>query len=468
MITIYQAGTNAVRQIVNPLANSQQEQGVMGKDIVTINCSLPFAVNFGIGDYATVFDSLYKINVPPVLQKISGRNYQYTITLEGRIGDLGKTQFLFLDADNNFTESEFPLRARLIDFADFLLANIKRRYPDDPEYPIKNWQISGVQDTDFKDLTFSRNNCLDALNYAIKEFDTEYSLDGTKIYLYKRQPASGVLLRYGAGLYGLTRQPLDNGNIVNLLYAYGSDKNIGSDYRGGAKRLRMASGLFIQRPLADNEEVFEDTVIFEDIYPHRTGTVTAVTLPYTAPFTFVDSTIDFDVNAYLMPDGSAAVVTFNTGLLAGLNFPIHSYDATTKTFTINPDTDETTVTAPSETLTPVVGDQYVITNILQPIAYINKAEADLLTSAQNYLTANYKPKYTYDITCDPIYFSRNGVSLKLGQSISLQDSNLAIDLFTRITGMTRNLRVPSGYTLTLSDYITQPLVTKIITLLKSA
>ncbi|MEO6522256.1 MAG: phage tail protein, partial [Mucilaginibacter sp.] len=232
MITIYQAGTNAVRQIVNPLANSQQEQGVMGKDIVTINCSLPFAVNFGIGDYATVFDSLYKINVPPVLQKISGRNYQYTITLEGRIGDLGKTQFLFLDADNNFTESEFPLRARLIDFADFLLANIKRRYPDDPEYPIKNWQISGVQDTDFKDLTFSRNNCLDALNYAIKEFDTEYSLDGTKIYLYKRQPASGVLLRYGAGLYGLTRQPLDNGNIVNLLYAYGSDKNIGSDYRG--------------------------------------------------------------------------------------------------------------------------------------------------------------------------------------------------------------------------------------------
>jgi hypothetical protein len=65
--------------------------------------------------------------------------------------------------------------------------------------------------------------------------------------------------------------------------------------------------------------VIEQTITFDDIYPHRTGVVTGVDA--LNPFIFDDTLIDFDVNSYLLP-GTSAKVVFNTGQLAGYSFEI--------------------------------------------------------------------------------------------------------------------------------------------------
>lgn len=454
MVTIYQAGTQTTRAVVDPDTSSQQEQEVMGKDIVTLSFTMPVAENFQIGDYAIIFGAKYTLNTAPSLQKTATRDYAYKLTLEGKVQDMGRVGFMFLDANNQFTDSDFSMMGKLADFGNLLVLNMQRVFPND------GWVLGGMIDTDYQSLPFSNVSCLAAMNDIVKAFDSEWYVDGTKIYLYKRQPTSGVTLGYNSGVYSITRSNQDNSNVITRLYAYGSDKNLGSNYRNGAKRLRMANGLFIDKNIT-KYGLFEAATVFDTIYPQRTGNISAVS----TPFVFTDAAIDFNVNQYLLP-GTTAQITFNTGLLAGYTFDIASYNDATKTFTINQNTSDPTTVLPTTTLLPAVGDTYVLINILMPTKYVDAAEAALLAQAQQYLNDNCEPKYKYEVVCDPVYFKRNNIGIKLGQTVGLIDQNLAININIRVFGLTRNIRLPYLYTLTLSDFIAIPLLTKIINLIK--
>lgn len=460
MVDIYQYNTNAIRATLDPDENSEQQGAIMGADQVVLNVSVGRAIPFKIGDYATIFGALYKMNTLPTVTKVWQRKYQYTITLEGLMYDLGKVQYLFLNANNHFTEAKFTFRGRPRELCDLIIYNLKRVFPDAP------WKLGFVIDAEPLSIDFSAQNCLEALSTIANAFTTEYLFEGYTINLYKKQLNSGLVLEYGQNntLYGLTRQNADNSNIITRLYAYGSNKNIGSNYRFGAQYLRMADGLFIEKT-NDPSWIVEDTVYFDgtdgrvEVYPHRTGVVSAVA----SPFIFTDADIDFDVNGYLLPDGTSAKITFNTGLLSGLVFEMHNYDATTKTFTINPNTNETTIAAPSEDYKPVVGDEYVITDITQPLSYINKAESELKAEAQRYLNENSSPKLTYSVVCNPIFFKQNNITIFLGQTVGIIDADLDINRQIRIVGFTRNLRNPNLFTMTLSDTVkVQSTIVKLI------
>jgi hypothetical protein len=454
MITIYQAGTTAVRAVIDPDSSSQQEQEIMGKDIVMLSFSYKLAINFQIGDYCNVFDNKYILNTAPQLQKIADRNYVYKLTMEGKVQDLGRVNFLFLDAHNNFTDADFSMRGTIIDFGNILVANIKRIFPND------GWVFGGAFLSDYQTLTFSNVNCLSAMNTIVAAFNTEWYLDGTKLYLQKRQPVSPIVLQYGAGLFGMTRDNQDNGNVITRLYAYGSDKNIGSNYRNGSKRLRMAKSLYIEKNVA-KYGIFEGSQTFDTIYPQRTGVLSAIT----SLLVFTDSSINFDINAYLIP-GTTAKITFNTGMLAGYTFEIANFNYSTKTFTINQNTQEQTIVLPNTGFAPAIGDTYVLVDIMMPTSYVDAAEAALLTAAQSFISDNCEPKYKYTIVCDSNYLKRNKISFKLGMVVSLYDLNLAINVSIRIFGFTRNIRNPYGYTLILSDYLSVPIITKIINFIK--
>src|SRR6202012_1747074 len=106
-------------------------------------------------------------------------------------------------------------------------------------------------------------------------------------------------LEYGKGqaLYSVSRQNTNQPgsiSIITRLYAYGSNRNIDINYRGGVKYLRMAANTYIEKNVAQLG-LFASIVYFDgqsltpEIYPHRVGTVTAVT----ADFTFADADIDF-------------------------------------------------------------------------------------------------------------------------------------------------------------------------------
>jgi len=325
-----------------------------------------------------------------------------------------------------------------------------------------------VDDGDYTNIDFDSQNCMQVLSTLASTFNTEYIFEGHKISLTVKQPSSGVTLQYGKGmaLQGIERTNTDTTGTVNIitrLYAYGSNKNIGSNYRSGAKYLRMAAGLYVEKNVA-LYGVFEKIVYFDgqtltpEIYPHRIGEVSAVT----DDFTFTDDSMDFDVNLYLIP-GVTAQITFNTGQLGGYTFDINSYTAATKTFVINVNNTDQTHIVPSDLFKPAIGDTYVIINITMPLSYINDAEAQLLLAAQQYIKTNGNPKVTFPIHCNPLYFKNNNIQSQLGYTYRLVEPAMNIDRQIRVIYYTRNLRKPYIYQPDLADQvIPQPALIKLL------
>lgn len=194
--------------------------------------------------------------------------------------------------------------------------------------------------------------------------------------------------------------------------------------------------------------VIERTLILDDIYPHRTGIVTATNA--IDPFSFTDDSIDFDINNQLLP-GTSAKVTFNTGQLAGWTFEIRAYDNAGKTVTLLKNKDEKAIDVPSFVLHPEIGDEYVFTDIVMPQAYIDAAESMLLVKAQEYLNSNSVPNFNYTVTCDAAYFRRKNITLSYGDVIWITDTELNLDMALRIISVTRALTDEYNYQIELSN-----------------
>lgn len=456
-VTIYRYGTIVARATVDPDQNSQQAVSLMDADTLSLSFTVPQPINFAIGDYCYFSDKLYQINVLPKRAKTAARNFSYELVMEAEWYDLGRVQFLFLDSNNQFTESVFSFRGTPRDYGDLIVKNMLR------VFPTAGWKLGSVIEGDFITTDFSAQNCLEALKTVATAFQTEYLIDGKTINIYQRQTASGIVLKYGKdeALISLTNENQDNSNVITRLYAYGSTRNITNSYRSGATHLRLpGQDNFIEKNI-DKYNVFESTVIFDgtttdpknnaalpEIYPHRTGTISAVD----DFLNFYDSSIDFDVNGYLI-SGVTAQIVFNTGLLAGYTFDIHAFDNTAKKFTINQNTVDKSLIVPTASLTPMVGDQYVIVNITLPQSYIDTAETALLAAARDYLNSHSVPPVKYTVECNSFYFKSNNVQLGIGQSIGLYDADLGIDVTTRVIGFTRNVRKPELWTLTLADTV---------------
>lgn len=205
--------------------------------------------------------------------------------------------------------------------------------------------------------------------------------------------------------------------------------------------------------LQKNTEMFgiiEANYINDDIYPHRTGKVTAVNA--LDIYEFSDTNIDFDVNAQLLP-GLAAKVTFNTGQLAGYTFDISKFDNSTKKFTILKNKNETALDMPSALIHMSIGDEYVLTDIEMPLAYVQDAELLLQSKAQENLDLYCKPVYQYGIVCDPKYFRRNRITMNIGDIVWISDSELQIEKYIRIISLSKSLTDEYQYELQLGDVV---------------
>lgn len=205
--------------------------------------------------------------------------------------------------------------------------------------------------------------------------------------------------------------------------------------------------------LEENTAMFgvrEGDYINDDIYPHRTGVISAVDA--TDIYKFSDSGIDFDVNSYLLP-GTAAKLTFVSGLLSGYTFDIQSFNFGTKEFRILKNKDEKTLDIPNSVLKPFIGDKYVLTDVSMPAVYVQAAEALLQSKAQDYLDQNSTPAYTYSIECDPKYFRRRLIKMTIGNIVWLQDTELEVDKYIRVVGVTKSLLDEYQYSLELGEVV---------------
>lgn len=564
-IDIYRSGELFVT--VKPDDTSTQLKKIMGENQVTLTFRMSSYADFSINDYCTIYGEKYQLNKLPVVKKISQYLYQYTLVMEVEGNDLSKYQFLFLGADNTLRESEFSLMGNPDTFMDLLIANANR---------VGSGWIKGevISTTVYKNLTFSGDNCYNALGKMAEAFDTEFWLVGKTVNLSRKQKDTGYIFRHGRykGLYDITRQNLDNSGLVTRLYAYGSDKNLPPDYNNFAKRLQMrdTTAVIDNQPnlihditwtVVDNGDgtqtitfSFTDTINevtdispewrltgssadwksviagnsspievtlptgtynfrfrsyitgdpntyvtpevtvsgseitpqfpsvnypvlpyiekntelygvieaiqnFENIFPHRTGKVTSVNaLNF---YKFIDSTIDFNLNNYLL-SGLTAKVVFNTGQLAGYQFEISNFNFSTKEITILKNQDETALDIPSQSLKPAIGDEYVFVDIRMPKSYIDAAETDLKEAAQALLDDISIPQVTYQLTFDPVYMKRKGISIGIGDLVWVQDDQLRVERRIRVNQVTRSIVDEYQYQVELSDTVTVGTIDRII------
>jgi len=408
--------------------------------------------------------------------------------------ELLKTQFLDLDGN-----SDFSLVGNLETFIDLIITNMNREHP--------GW-AKGTCDqtnTNYKLLNFSKANCMQVLQSLCDEFEGEFYFDFDLYFIggaelpyiaadsavigykpaaeaeHEYRPAeaitiyytkkdicftnkagsdTGLTFQYHQGLRNIQRTTLSEKNIITRLYAFGSRKNLAIDYRDHSTRLKFVDGVnsYLEKNV-DKYGVIEHTEIFEDIYPHREGTISEVDGADITKFS--DSGMDFDLNDYLLP-GVTAKLHFNSGNLGGYEFEVASYiHNTTKQFTIIIFTDEQGYEMPNDTLKPAVGDKYVLLDIKMPQSYIDTAEAALQAKAQTYLDDNCEPRVTYILTPDPRYFKTHFINLEAGDFITIQDTDLSIDVMTRIVELTKSVANEYKYTLKLSDHLEVQLIQRL-------
>jgi len=429
-------GTRLIRQL-------------LGEDIIKASFRVPDIIDIAIGDHIVYEGVNYYINALPNVRKNATNSYEYDITFESEYYELAKMQFL--DSDGN---SDFDLVGNLEIFIDLIVTNMNREH--------SGWAKGTCDQTnqDYKLLNFSKENCMQVLQRLCEEFEGEYYFSGKNIYFTDKVGSdTGLTFKYKQGLRNIIRQTLSEKNIITRLYAFGSTKNLTSDYRDHSRRLKfVVDGKSYLEKNINKYGVIEHTEIFEDIYPHREGTISWVDAGNILKFR--DDGMDFDLNDYLLP-GVTAKVHFNSGDLGGYEFEMLFYNNTYKEFTIIAYKDEQGYEMPNATLKPAIGDKYVLLDIKMPQSYIDTAETALQNKAQGYLDDNCEPRVTYLLQPDWRYFQTHFISLGVGDFITIEDTDLGINAATRIVELTKLLTNEYKYTLKLSDHLEVKLIQRI-------
>jgi hypothetical protein len=271
-----------------------RQEGIMGVDTVNISFTLNAYIDFLKGDTVLVDGDLFTLSKPSDFQR-EGK-WTYNLAFLSEAYKLADAEMLALDENNALTEYECYFTGIADKAIDLIIANANRLNP--------GWTKGVIDATDTMDFDFTGDNCTNALAKLADTYKTEFWIVGKTIHLTKKGADSGLSFRHGKGkgLIKLNRKTLDN-KPVTRLRVYGSKQNVPSTYPGLSKRLRMPSGqLYIQ----DSAKValyglIEDTIVFEEVFPRRTGTVSAVS----SVLTFMDSSIDFNINNQLIAGVSA-------------------------------------------------------------------------------------------------------------------------------------------------------------------
>ncbi|MBE9391963.1 hypothetical protein [Elizabethkingia anophelis] len=415
---------------------------IMGEELVNMSFSLVQKIEFALSDYVDVKERRYYLLDSPTITQKSTKEWQYTLTFKSVKYRLTDVSMLFYDELNNLTVPTFDIMGTAEKMIDLVVTNANRDQ--------SGWTKGIIDTTETKLVSFDDINCLSALAKIADEFKLEYWIDADQsIHFTERKPQANITLEYGRnkGLKSLTQTPLADASIVTRLRVKGSDKNLPIKYRNGQKSLRIDVP-YLEKNI-DKYGVIEHTETFDDIYPHRIGTVTAVDA--NNPFVFTDNTIDFDLNATdghgnttVLIKGLSAKVTFQTGQLAGyiLEIKEYGYNSHTKTFTLLPNKEEKAWNIPSDIIRPAVGDTYILSDIQMPAQYVTNAEALLKAKGQDYLNLNSTQRFTYTGESDPLLFKALNYQLSLGSMIRLKSVEFSLDSDVRITGLTEDLQNP--------------------------
>ena len=472
---------------IQPDDNAYASEQIMGEDALYLTFDYPGYLDIPVGAYCTFGDKTYYLLKPENFTKNGTRQFAYSLTLHTDSGRLKLYKFKN-PVDGRL---KFDIMAKPSELLQMIVDNINLRN--------SGWTVGSCIVAGEKMLSVNHISIAEALDAIAKACDTEYCIRGKEISLGKMQfnKDNPLELSYGKGngfVPGLGRSNYDNSMAFDILYVQGGERNIdystygsktlllprnqtlrydGEHFEGEAgfvlansrQYITDANGVSIRRndkdltPLAP-----EDSFDSSESYPKRVGKVSGwVVVDADKNFyDFTDASIpaDLDYNDVMIVDQTMSVI-FQSGMLAGREFEIQSYDHATRKFEIVPAELDGQI-MPNSIFKADVGDEYAIFGCTLPAAYIcdngtkTGAEWDLFKEAVRYMWDNEEARFTFSGVLDGQWaasvWSSISARIILGGTVSFSDTQfLTTPELIRIIGIKTYLNKPHYPELALSN-----------------
>ncbi|MCS2884743.1 hypothetical protein NXV65_14130 [Bacteroides fragilis] len=286
-------------------------------------------------------------------------------------------------------------------------------------------------------MSYDNINILDACFEMAKKWDCECWVTENIIHFGRCEFGDPVNWEIGVNVEEMTRTDSQSAYATRI-YAFGSTRNIPSNYRpvdesvvvNGVvqRRLMLPAGTpYIDAyPNMVTEEAIEQVIVFDDIYPRRTGTMSDIAIhKYTDKIENADGTITEEKwDAYRFKDtgitfskayvlaGEELKITFHSGKLNGMMFGVifnpdgepeklsdGSWNPAAQVWEIVRNEDYGRK-LPGDVLIPTNGDTYVLTGWdstkITQLGLVSAAEVELKTETEKYVAKSKMDPSTYN------------------------------------------------------------------------
>ena len=435
---------------------------LMKEDYIILPFSVPDPVYFKLGDYVDlsgVLDEslgglLSKVYEIVDLQKpafnASTGGYDYELRMDAYYWKW-KNKIFKYTPEHAGHEASWSLTAPLDVQLGVFLRNLKAL-----GYTYKGkefeFRIDSTVENKAVAMRYDNMNLLDALfSMADKEkWDCDCWITDNIIHFGRNEYGDSVRIELGVEASAMTRSD-SKGTYATRIYAFGSTRNISADYRPVDEQT-VVNGVVQRRlmlpadtpyidvyPDMSEEEAIEDIVVFENVYPRRTGTLSDVhtrteevkdengTKETVTYYRYKDTGLEFK-DEYLI-EGQELRIRFQSGKLNGMEFGV----------IFNPDPKDDMRGAqlweivrnedygrmlPDDTLRPENGDEYILSGFnIQLVSdrYTPEAEQELKGKAQEYADRRKRDDGTYNTTLDSewVYNDRLRRFYEFGQKVFL-------------------------------------------------
>lgn len=319
---------------------------LMKEDYIMLKFSLENPIYFKLGSYVECNFGLFEVcDLQKPAFNTNTAGYDYELRLNAYYWKW-KNKIFKYTPETTGQEASWNLTAPLDVQAGIVLRNLKAL-----GYTYKGqdfvFSIDSTVENKSQLMSYDNINILDACFEMAKKWDCECWVTENIIHFGRCESGDAVDFEIGKNVQEMS-QSESRSTYTTRIYAFGSTKNIPSDYRpvdetvvvNGVvqKRLMLPEGTpYIDAyPDMTTEEAVEQVVIFDEVYPRRTGIMSDVTTIEVTDkvenedgttteekwnaYRFRDTGVNFS-EKYILP-GQELRIRFASGLLNGLEFAV--------------------------------------------------------------------------------------------------------------------------------------------------
>ena len=411
---------------------------LMKEDYIMLKFSLENPIYFKLGSYVECNFGLFEVcDLQKPAFNTNTAGYDYELRLDAYYWKW-KNKIFKYTPETTGQEASWNLTAPLDVQAGIVLRNLKAL-----GYTYKGqdfvFSIDSTVENKSQLMSYDNINILDACFEMAKKWDCECWVTENIIHFGRCESGDAVDFEIGKNVQEMS-QSESRSTYATRIYAFGSTKNIPSDYRpvdetvvvNGVvqKRLMLPEGTpYIDAyPDMTTEEAVEQVVIFDEVYPRRTGImsdVTTIEVPDKVEnedgttteekwnaYRFRDTGVNFS-EKYILP-GQELRIRFASGLLNGLEFAV-KFNPEGKPEKLedggwNPEAQLWEIVRnedygrplPGDVLFPQDGDEYVLSGWdstkITELGLVGAAEQELKEKTEKYAAKSKIDPSTYGCT----------------------------------------------------------------------